>query len=201
MLNRPETTMSYFSDYATTLFSRLQSVVATDEREKVLEIQAAFDRWRHLTTAAHDGGHAHYFIGNGASATMASHMALDCAKNAGIRALAFNDPASLTALGNDVGFDRCFAEPLRWHARAGDLLVAISSSGRSRNILVALEAARTIGCNVVTLTGMGEDNPARKGGGLNFYIPAKTYGAVECAHQILLHYWLDQYMGLEEWGR
>ena len=192
--------MSYFSDYTTAVFYRLQSVVATDERGEILEIQGAFDRWCHLTTAAQNGGRSHYFIGNGASATMASHMALDCAKNAGIRALAFNDPASLTALGNDVGFDQCFAQPLRWHARAGDILVAISSSGRSRNILVALEAARTIGCNVVTLTGMGEDNPTRKGGGLNFYIPAKTYGAVECAHQILLHCWLDQHMELEEWG-
>jgi D-sedoheptulose 7-phosphate isomerase len=191
--------MSYFEDYSKTLFERLRSVVATDGGGKTLAIQAALDSWRGLTVAARGQDKVHYFIGNGASATMASHMALDCAKNAGIRALAFNDAASLTALGNDLGFEQSFAAPLRWHARPGDLLIAISSSGRSPNILAALAAARDQGCRIVTLTGMSGENPGRRGGDLNFYVPGKTYGCVESLHQVLLHCWLDQCMGLKEW--
>ncbi len=191
--------MSYFDDYSKTLFDRLRKVAATDREGRPLAIQAALDSWRDLTAEAKGRDKVHYFIGNGASATMASHMALDCAKNAGIRALAFNDVASLTALGNDLGYDQSFAAPLRWHARPGDLLVAISSSGRSPNILAAIAAARDKECRIVTLTGMREDNPGRRGGDLNFYVPGRTYGCVECVHQILLHCWLDQCMGLKEW--
>jgi len=191
--------MSYFEKYSTTLFDRLRSVVATDAGGRTLPIQAALDSWRTLTLAAKELDRVHYFIGNGASATMASHLALDCAKNAGIRSLAFNDPASLTALGNDLGYDQVFAAPLRWHARPGDLLIAISSSGRSPSILAGIDVAREKGCAIVTLTGMREDNPGRRGGDLNFYVPGKTYGCVESLHQILLHCWLDECMGLQEW--
>jgi D-sedoheptulose 7-phosphate isomerase len=191
--------MSYFEKYSATLFDRLRSVVATDAGGQTLPIQAALDSWRTLTLAAKGLDRVHYFIGNGASATMASHLALDCAKNAGIRSLAFNDPASLTALGNDLGYDQVFAAPLRWHARPGDLLIAISSSGRSPSILEGIGAAREKGCAIVTLTGMREDNPGRRGGDLNFYVPGKTYGCVECLHQVLLHCWLDECMGLKEW--
>jgi D-sedoheptulose 7-phosphate isomerase len=193
------TPMSYFEKYSTTLFDRLRSVAVTDKKGAVLGVQKALDSWRRMTGAAQRGGKVHYFIGNGASATMASHMALDCSKNAGIPALAFNDPAALTALGNDLGFERTFSEPLGWHAKRGDVLVAISSSGRSPNILAGISEARKIGCRVVTLTGMGADNPARRAGDLNFYVPGKTYGCVECLHQIILHCWLDQCMGLKEW--
>jgi D-sedoheptulose 7-phosphate isomerase len=192
--------MSYFDDYSRILFERLGSAAATDGAGRALPIQAALDAWVALTAAARAADKVHYFIGNGASATMASHLALDCSKNAGIRALAFNDPASLTAIGNDLGYAEAFAAPLRWHARPGDLLVAISSSGRSPNILAGVAAARQKGCAVVTLTGMRPDNPGRRTGDLNFFVPGNTYGCVESLHQILLHCWLDQCMGLREWG-
>lgn len=191
--------MSYFEHYTTTLHARVRSVVATDAKGGTLPIQNALDTWRQQSEASQRQGNVHYFIGNGASATMASHMALDCSKNAGIRALAFNDAASLTAIGNDLGFEQCFAAPLRWHGRPGDLLIAISSSGASPNILAGIKAAAEAGLGIVTLTGIREENPARRMGNLNFYVPAQTYGMVECIHQILLHCWLDAYMGLREW--
>jgi D-sedoheptulose 7-phosphate isomerase len=137
-----------------------------------------------------------YFIGNGASAMMASHFAADACKNAGLSAMAFNDASLLTAIGNDVTFDEIFALPLGRLARAGDLVVAISSSGNSPNILRALDQARSMAMQIVTLTGKGADNRARARGDLNFYVPADRYGWVECAHQLILHYWLDQYLNL-----
>ena len=134
------------------------------------------------------------FAGNGGSAGFASHMAIDWTKNAGVRAMACNDTALLTAVANDYGYDRVFAEPVAWYGRRGDLLVTISSSGESANVVRAIAAAHDTGMRVVTLSGMRPDNESRRSGDLNFYVPAWSYGIVECTHQILLHAWLDRYM-------
>ena len=131
---------------------------------------------------------------------MASHFAADACKNGALSAMAFNDPALLTATANDVAFDQVFALPLKRLARAGDMLIAISSSGNSANIVLALETARSMSIRAVTLTGMSEDNRARGLGDLNFYVPSRRYGWVECAHQLMLHYWLDQYLNLHADG-
>ena len=130
---------------------------------------------------------------------MSSHMAVDWTKNAGVRAVAYNDVAFLTAIGNDLGYDQVFASPVAWYAREGDLLATISSSGNSPNILAAIAAARNQRCRVVTFSGMKSDNASRSRGDLNFFVPAWTYGIVESAHQILLHAWLDRFMGVREW--
>ena len=82
-----------------------------------------------------------FLIGNGGSAGIASHMAADACKNGGLRALAFNDAALLTATANDLAFDEVFSLPLERHARKGDLLVTVSSSGNSPNIVKGLECA------------------------------------------------------------
>ena len=91
---------------------------------------------------AHNAGNKIIFIGNGGSAGIASHLAIDFSKNGGLRALAFNDPSALTCLGNDLGYENVFAKQLEFHARPGDLLIAISSSGTSPNILSAVKEAR-----------------------------------------------------------
>jgi len=141
-----------------------------------------------------------FFVGNGASAAMSSHMAADWTKNGRVKALAFNDPAFLTAIGNDIGQDQVFAKPVSWYGSARDMLVAISSSGDSSDIINAIKAARQVGARVVTLSGMKPDNRCRQLGDLNFYIPAHTYGVVEACHQVLLHAWLDCHTGTREWA-
>jgi phosphoheptose isomerase len=78
------------------------------------------------------------FVGNGGSAAIASHMATDYSKNGGVRSLALNGASMLTCLGNDLGYDRVFAKQIELHARSGDLVIAISSSGRSANVLNAV---------------------------------------------------------------
>ena len=75
------------------------------------------------------------FIGNGASAAISSHMSTDFWKNGGIRAIAFNDSSLLTCLGNDYGYEYIFEKSIEMFAEEGDILVAISSSGESENIL------------------------------------------------------------------
>ena len=82
------------------------------------------------------------FIGNGGSAGIASHIAIDFSKNGGTALAGVQRPPALTCLGNDFGYEHVFAKQIEIHAPAGDLLIAISSSGRSPNILAAVAAAR-----------------------------------------------------------
>lgn len=131
------------------------------------------------------------FVGNGGSAGIAGHMAIDFTKNGGFPALAFNDGPALTCLGNDLGYENVFAAQIKAHGRSGDLLIAISSSGRSPNILRAVDAARARGCRVVTFSGFSPDNPLRLLGDCNFYIASDRYGFVEVGHLTLIHAALD----------
>lgn len=134
------------------------------------------------------------FIGNGGSAAIASHMAADYQKNGGFSTLCFNDSASLTCIGNDLGYGSVFRLPLERHARVGDVLFAISSSGNSVNIVSSVQFAVERHLNVVTLSGFSPDNLIRKAGGVNFYVPSSNYGVVEIAHLSILHGLLDEVM-------
>jgi D-sedoheptulose 7-phosphate isomerase len=93
------------------------------------------------------------FIGNGASAAISSHMASDYTKAGGFRAVCFNDGASLTCLANDFSYEEAFAKQVEYHAIPGDILIAISSSGNSKNIINAVLTGRRKGCKVITLSG------------------------------------------------
>lgn len=126
-------------------------------------------------------------IGNGGSAAIASHVAIDLNKNAGIRALALNDASALTCLSNDYGYDKVFAKQIEYHGRPREILVAISSSGKSLNILKAVEEARLFKMYIVTFSGFEPYNQLRQAGNMNFYVPSSEYGFVELAHQIFLH--------------
>jgi D-sedoheptulose 7-phosphate isomerase len=125
---------------------------------------------------------------------MASHMVTDALALAGLRAHALNDPTMLTATANDLSFDQSFVLPLERLARSGDLLIAVSQSGSSMNIVRAVEASRHRGLNIVTLSAMQATNRCRTLGDLNFYVPLTRFGWAQSAHQIVLHYWFDQYM-------
>lgn len=132
------------------------------------------------------------FIGNGGSAAIASHMAADYQKNGRFPTLVFNDPASLTCISNDLGYSNVFVLPLKYHARLGDVLFAISSSGESASILNAVNVATDLHLNIVTLSGFDPKNKLRGKGGVNFYVPSRSYGAVEIAHLAILHSLLDE---------
>jgi D-sedoheptulose 7-phosphate isomerase len=176
--------------YFGTLADVLRGAEVTDRMSKMLPLEQGCE--------SHDAGNKIIFVGNGGSAGIASHLAIDFSKNGGLRSLAFNDPAALTCLGNDLGYENVFAKQLDFHARPGDLLIAISSSGRSPNILGAVKIARTRDCKVATFSGFTEENELRRTGDVNFFVRSREYGFVEVAHLALCHAVLDIDMG---WGR
>jgi D-sedoheptulose 7-phosphate isomerase len=139
--------------------------------------------------ANHKRGGKVIFIGNGGSAAIASHMAVDYTKNGGIRAVALNDAPTLTCLANDFGYENVFAKQLEYHATPKDVVVIVSSSGKSKNILRAAEYCYEpkLQCKVVTLSGMNPNNHLRRFGHLNFYVPSSDYGLVELSHLCILH--------------
>jgi D-sedoheptulose 7-phosphate isomerase len=183
--------------YFATLADILRGAEVTDRAAKSMALADGCDWVRNEAHKAHGAGNKIIFVGNGGSAGIASHLAIDFSKNGGLRSLAFNDASALTCLGNDLGYENVFAKQLDFHARPGDLLIAISSSGRSPNILNAVKAARVHDCKVVTFSGFTEENDLRKSGDVNFYVRSGEYGFVEVAHLALCHAVLDIDMG---WG-
>lgn len=192
--------MERWDDYIDRVAGALRAMAVTDRHGAELPQAEAFARWVAMTRAADERGRSLYFIGNGGSAGMASHMATDACKNGRLRALALNDPTWITAAANDLAYDQVFALGLERLAAAGDLLVAVSSSGNSPNIVKGLEVARVKGLDTVTLSAMRPDNRARSLGDLNFYVPVGRYGWAETAHQAILHHWFDQYLNVHGQG-
>jgi D-sedoheptulose 7-phosphate isomerase len=186
------TLASNYQKFVEQLTDCLQSTVVADAKGQVQLLHDGLSAWeaKALDVQAADG--TVFFIGNGASNTMASHFATDIGKNAGFRCQVFSDASLMTALGNDLAFDRIFSEPLARLSRPGDMLVAISSSGNSPNILKAAETAIENRLWLITLSGLKPGNRLRSLGHFNFWVPANTYGLVETAHSAILHYWTDQ---------
>ena len=192
--------MHSWEDYVTAIGTGLTRLAITDGRGQALSAADGFARWVELTHDVQARGQHIYLVGNGASAAMASHFAADSCKNGGLRAQAFNDGALMTCTGNDLAFDQIFALPLARFGRAGDMLITISSSGASPNILRALERGREMQLRIVTLSGKAADNASRTLGELNFYLPTARYGWIESGHHVVMHYWLDQYLDLHGQG-
>src|SRR4029079_15204682 len=128
--------------YFGTLAGLLKDAEATDGAKRKIALGEGCEWFRRAAHEAHDAGNKIMFVGNGGSAGICSHPAIDFSKNGGLRAMAFNDPSRLRSRRNDLGYEIVFAKQIELHGRAGDLLVAISSSGRSPNILNAVKAAR-----------------------------------------------------------
>lgn len=177
----------YFRDLAD-LFAQIE---VTDEQGDYLPLATGLERAVALISSQPSRNGKVIFIGNGGSATIASHQAIDYWKNGGIPAIAFNDAALLTCISNDFGYEQVFEKPIERFADARDILVAISSSGQSENILRGVRAASARGCQVITMSGFDKANPLRSLGTLNFYVPASFYGFVEISHLCLCHSIID----------
>jgi D-sedoheptulose 7-phosphate isomerase len=157
----------------------------------------AVDRTVEAIDAAHAAGNQIFIIGNGGSAATASHMMNDLNKGTlghkgdapwkRFRVIALTDNVSLmTAWANDTDYNTVFSEPLKNLAQRGDLLVAISASGNSPNIIAAVDAAKQLGVKVIGLTGFGGGKLAKMAD-VSFVVPSNEYGPVEDVHMILDH--------------
>lgn len=132
-----------------------------------------------------------FFVGNGGSNSICSHLMEDFAKVLRYESFSFSDPALITCFANDYGYDKAMVEWLKVYFKEGDILVAISSSGNSPNINNAVDFVNSVNKKVITLSGFKKDNPLSRKGLINFYLDAESYGIVECYHQTILHTILD----------
>ena len=180
----------YFSKYFESVGQKLNSIDPTQ-----LE-QAASMVW-----AAHESGKKIILVGNGGSAAMASHVAVDFTKAAGIRAINFNEADLITCFANDYGYENWVVEALNAYADAGDLAILISSSGKSQNIINGAKKAKNMGLSVITVSGFLFDNPLRKLGDLNLWVDSTEYNIVEMTHHIwlvaIIDYIIDTKAGKE----
>ena len=192
------------TESATTYLRRLsQAVLATESTDlhgAVLDLDAAAGRAADLIREAADGGGKTLLVGNGGSAAVASHMHNDLCKAGGYRAVVFTEQPLLTALTNDDGYASAYETATRLWVDRGDVMIALSSSGSSENILRAVDAARAGGSSVVTLSGFNPGNPLRSRGDVNFYVGSSSYGLVETAHAAIGHYLTDAVAGLLQAG-
>ena len=132
-----------------------------------------------------------FFIGNGGSNAICSHMMEDYAKIAGYPTFAFSDAALITCYANDYGYENAMKEWLKIHFTSGDLLIAVSSSGNSMNIINACDHVASVNGNIISLSGFRPGNKLSSKGKINFHIPVENFGIVECYHQVILHIILD----------
>jgi CMP-N-acetylneuraminic acid synthetase/phosphoheptose isomerase len=183
-----------FSDYVDYVKNGLDKMLVLDGGGKQVDRDAGIQEWARLTLDVYRKSGKVFFAGNGASATMAEHMSADLYKNGNLQTVSCAETAYLTAIGNDLDFAEIFAFKIKKSYTEDDLLITISSSGSSENIVRAIEEARAKNGRVVTLSGFKYSNKSLQQGDLNFFVPSLTYGAVEVAHSGILHCWLDQYL-------
>lgn len=173
------------NNYIDDLCNFFKQTKITDLDRNEMSLADALKKAADIVIGANASGRKVMFIGNGGSAAVASHKALDYWFTGKIRGLSFSDHANLTAVSNDFGYQNVFVKQIEMFADQGDVLMAISSSGNSENIILAVEAARHRGCVIFTFSGFKETNRLRNLGDLNFYIPVHHYNKVESLHLLL----------------
>jgi len=172
----------------------IDCVKISNKKRDSLVLEDAFNIFGNMLLNCSKENKKVLFVGNGGSAAIASHLSIDFWKNGSIRAIAFNDASLLTCLSNDYGYEYVFSKSVSQFAEGGDILITISSSGQSQNILNAVASGREKKCSIITFSGFSHKNALRDLGDLNFYVPSFNYGIVECLHLTLLHSLLDSYM-------
>lgn len=147
-----------------------------------------------------------FSCGNGGSAAISNHLVCDCIKNVrtstSVKPKAFSLSGSselITAIANDSSFDEVFSYQLESLAEEGDVLIAISSSGASPNIINAIKKAKEKGLATIAMTGF-DGGPASKLADISLHVPAHNYGVVEDIHQSLMHI-LAQFMRVTHFNR
>ena len=138
--------------------------------------------------------------GNGASAAIASHVAGDLTKQAGVTAMTFHDPDLITMMANDHGYEYWVAKCIEAYHRSGDVVILISSSGRSKNIINAAKTAKSLSLPVVAFYGFERNGPLLADSDLQFWLDSKAYNVIENTHSIWLTTVIDMLVGIAEYS-
>lgn len=171
----------------------LEGTEITDINGAALGMEEGLNAVFDVLSEARNNHAAVFVIGNGGSAAIASHAVIDLVNVVKLRAFTLHEPSVLTCIVNDYGYENAYSLLLEQMARPGDVLIAISSSGRSPNIRKAATQVANIGGKVITLSGFLHDNPLRQQGLLNIWLNACDYGLVEVGHQFILHNVSDRF--------
>jgi len=132
-------------------------------------------------------------FGNGGSSSIANHVAIDFCKVANIKAITFNESNLITCFSNDYGYENWMKKSLEFHLNSDDLVIFISSSGRSKNHVIAANFCKKKRVKFITLTGFSKSNPLKKLGDVNFWVNSKNYNHIEMAHHIILVFLADHF--------
>ena len=148
----------------------------------------------------HSKGNKAIIVGNGGSAAIASHFSVDLTKNASVRCINFNESDLITCFANDYGFDDWIKHAVRLYGDPGDIFIAISSSGKSKDIINGCISAKENNFSkIVTFSGFEKNNPLKEYGDLNFWVDSKAYNFVENIHQFFLLSVVDLIIGKSEY--
>ncbi len=139
-------------------------------------------------------------FGNGGSAAISSHVSIDLTKNAKIRSINFNEADLLTCFSNDYGYKKVYSKSLEFYADVGDVVIIISSSGKSKNVLEAAKICKKKKLLLYTFTGFSKSNPLKKMGNINLWVNSKAYNIIENIHQIWLLSIVDRIIGKSEYS-
>lgn len=166
----------YLVEYLKTYNSLINDSAIIDD---LIQIKSLFQN------TSKEGGKI-IFAGNGGSAAMASHVAVDITKNAGIRAVTFNEYDLITCLANDYGYENWISKAIELYHNPKDIVVLISASGQSLNVLNAATKSKELGLTVITFSGFNTNNPLHKLGDINLWVDSEVYNIVEMTHHIWL---------------
>jgi D-sedoheptulose 7-phosphate isomerase len=162
----------FFNDYFLNLDKKIRTIDST-ELIKLSE----------LIYKSHSIGGKIIVIGNGGSAAIASHASIDFTKAAKIRAINFNESSLITCFSNDYGYEYWAEKAIEFYADKNDLVILISSSGQSNNILNAALKTKKMNIPLATLSGFSKDNELRTLGDINLWVDSSKYNIVETVHQ------------------
>jgi len=179
---------NYFDDFQSTISSFLKSESNKFSLEKSVDLLKLTKNKNKI-----------FIIGNGGSASVAEHFAIDFTKNAGLNANSFSSSSTLTTYANDFGYENLFKKGLEHYSSPEDILIAISGTGTSKNILKACTFAKDNNMKIITLSGFAADNPLSNLGDINLWVDSKAFGYLEIIHSLLLHYINDAIIGSAEY--
>ena len=165
----------YFKDYSESIKNLLDEVDSNLISDSVK-----------LINLTRNNGFKTYIVGNGGSSSIASHVSVDFAKVALIPSSTFNNSNIITCFANDYGYENWVKESIKAYCYKDDLMILISSSGTSKNIINAALYCKKNNIKLITLSGFEKKNPLSNLGNINFHVNSKDYNFIEMTHHIIL---------------